>query len=460
MLTELVAARLGHLSEDEQEVLEYVTFAEPISLNVLQRLVPAAAIETVEARKLIAVQPDGLRRQVRLAHPLYGEVTMRACPYLRRVRHLRELASALARTGLRRNGDALRLAVWWLESDAPGDPAVLLRAGRDALAVLDIPLATQLGWAAHRAGGGVAAGAWLTGVLNLAGEHERAAAVSREVPEPDDDAGLTALAEARLQVHGLGLGQIDKVRETYTEVIGRLRSPSHRARITAVYAYQLAVQLDCRTAADLPEPEADPVLAAYVAHAKTTGLVHLGRYREAAELAERVLAVVEEWRDARPMAVLGLEVDRHTAMLLSGDLATAERRIVADHERAVADQLWHGWTSLRIMCRARSARFAGHVREALRLALVAYDSMPAAYRDVTLGEVALAAALCGDGDTAAQAVRAGTDEPPSNGYRIMTFWAELARPWVAALRSDLATAVRAGLAVATWPARTTCPHSS
>ncbi|GAA0968379.1 LuxR family transcriptional regulator [Acrocarpospora macrocephala] len=447
-LTELIAAKLSRLDETERQVLDYVSLAEPIGLDLLRQLVPAVALESAEARRLIVCEPDGHRRQIRLAHPLYGEVIRNTCPTLRRSRRQRELALALASTGARRSDDTLRVAVWWLDSGFPGDPSMFLRASRYALATLDTPLATRLGWAAFRADGGVETGAWLTQLLNLAGEHEQAATVLRGIPAPADEASLTTLTEARLQAYGLGLRQLDQVKRIYAEAIGRLRTPTHRARIEAVYAYQLAVLLDCRPAAHLPEPVNDPVLAAYTAHAKTTGLVHLGRYRQAADLAGRVLGMADGWRNARPMALLGLELDRHTATLLGGDPATAEHTVVVDHEQALTERLWPAWIGLRLMCRARSARYAGRVREASRQAREAFELTPFAHRGIVLGEVALAAAYGGDADTAAEAVQAVADAKHPTGYRILTFWAELARPWIAALTSDSPTVVKTGIAVA------------
>ncbi len=96
--------------------------------------------------------------EVRLAHPLYGEVRRRrAAPTrLRRLRGLvaTELAAADNRDDVR---VVVRRATLSLDSDLEPDPDLLVRAAIGAVWLADLPLADRLADAAIRAGAGAEA---------------------------------------------------------------------------------------------------------------------------------------------------------------------------------------------------------------------------------------------------------------------------------------------------------------
>jgi DNA-binding NarL/FixJ family response regulator len=166
VLGDLVAMRIGTLTDDERRVLELLAIAEPLGLGMLENLAFGDAIEEVAQRGLITVEPDGVRWEVRLGHPLYGE-SVRARIGEPRSRRLRsELAAALAKTGSRRAGDSLRRALLDLGSDRELDPALLLEAAMQASALSDHPLAERLLRAAIDSGGGFEARAGLAALLS------------------------------------------------------------------------------------------------------------------------------------------------------------------------------------------------------------------------------------------------------------------------------------------------------
>ncbi|MEU8612947.1 AAA family ATPase, partial [Actinoplanes sp. NPDC048791] len=82
-LADLVGARIGGLTPGVRDVLEMVSFGEPVGLTLLMRAAAAADVEAAEERGLIRIVADERRRDVRLAHPLYGEVVRRGCPVTR-----------------------------------------------------------------------------------------------------------------------------------------------------------------------------------------------------------------------------------------------------------------------------------------------------------------------------------------------------------------------------------------
>ena len=127
-LADLVGARIGGLRPGVRDVLELVAFGEPIGLPLLLQAAGSADVESAEDRGLIRVVEDGRRHDVRLAHPLYGEVVRRLCPVTRSRRLLATLADLVEGTGARRRDDLLRVAVWRLDSGTAQDGALLLEA--------------------------------------------------------------------------------------------------------------------------------------------------------------------------------------------------------------------------------------------------------------------------------------------------------------------------------------------
>lgn len=153
-LGELVAQRVGELTDAERRVLETVALGEPLGLDLLSGLGGPDAIESVAQRGLISVAADGARSQVRIGHPLYGEA-VRAELSVPRARRLRgELSAALGRTGGRRADDGLRRAVLDLGSDRTPEPDMLIGAAVQAAGLGDFALAERLWRAACEGGGG------------------------------------------------------------------------------------------------------------------------------------------------------------------------------------------------------------------------------------------------------------------------------------------------------------------
>ncbi|WP_084965462.1 hypothetical protein [Thermoactinospora rubra] len=82
-LRDTIASRIGRVTGDEREVLEFLAYGEPLGADLLARLSAEEAVERLEDRQLVAVEQDGRRLRVRLAHPLYGEVIRSGCGVLR-----------------------------------------------------------------------------------------------------------------------------------------------------------------------------------------------------------------------------------------------------------------------------------------------------------------------------------------------------------------------------------------
>jgi DNA-binding NarL/FixJ family response regulator/DNA-binding transcriptional ArsR family regulator len=126
-LVELAAQRLGNLTDPERTVLELVTLGEPLGQAELGRLADPACVETLERKGLITSQVDGRRVQVRLDHPVYGDVVRTGISALRERMLTRSMAEVIEATGSRRREDTLRLAS--LRLIGGGGGAGLLMAG-------------------------------------------------------------------------------------------------------------------------------------------------------------------------------------------------------------------------------------------------------------------------------------------------------------------------------------------
>lgn len=196
-LVDLIHERIGALSAELKDVLEYTALAEPIGARTLSALCSEPAVLEAEERGLIRVTVDGRREVATLGHPLYGEVARERCPELRRRRRHADLVAALESTGLRRRDDTLRATVWRLAGGLGAAPEPLLAACRLAWAAHDYPLAIKLGEAALDAGGGTAAAIQLATLLDYAQQPDRARAVLDATAEPGDEPSVTRLALAK-----------------------------------------------------------------------------------------------------------------------------------------------------------------------------------------------------------------------------------------------------------------------
>jgi DNA-binding CsgD family transcriptional regulator len=185
-LVDLVEARLAGLEPAERNLLELVSFGEPLGRAELTALGSAAVAEKLEREGLLVSEMSGRRLEIRLAHPLYGDVVRSRTPALRVAELSRALAETVentAATGPRRREDVLRVGTWRLDGGG-ASPEVMLAAARAARRRFAFPLAERLATAAVDAGAGFEA-ELLT--VQLAGLQGRTAGV---------DAKLAALAAA------------------------------------------------------------------------------------------------------------------------------------------------------------------------------------------------------------------------------------------------------------------------
>jgi DNA-binding CsgD family transcriptional regulator len=446
-LTDMIDNRIGRLSPEVRTVLELVALGEPVGLPLLAGATDPVAVETAEERGLIRVDVEDRRANVRLAHPLYGEVVRRRCPVSRTRRLLASLAELVEKTGAQRREDLLRVAVWRLDSDTARDPAPLLEAAGQAFATFDVPLAARLARAAMDAGGGFAAGELLATILMFGDQPEQALAVLDRVRgELTTDARRGRWLTARGLASYWGLSRestVDELRED----ADRLTDPSDRARVRAFEAlmrlHGLQYAETVRLAHAILDRPAAPASSRALARC---GLAHLQAARGEMALSARTIAAIEadraQWRTDMPYLQLALELARGTLLPLSGDLAGIDAIVAAEFaDLADAGDFRLGSGYLAVL-RAQAARLRGHTAEALRCSLQACAILATSrvFAGLAQAERAYAAALRGE-TAVAQEAMTDSDRAHTATMSILYPWREQARAWVEACAGRIDPAV-------------------
>ncbi|GLY97399.1 LuxR family transcriptional regulator [Actinoplanes sp. NBRC 103695] len=439
-LADLVDARIGGLTPGVRDVLELVAFGEPIGLHlVLQGCVPADA-EAAEERGLIRVTEDGRRRDVRLAHPLYGEVVRQHCPATRSRRLHATLADLVGSTGARRRDDLLRVAVWRLDSGTAQDGGMLLDAAVQAFGRFDLGLAQRLAGAAWTHGAGYDAAELLSTVLLFADRPDEALAALDRADGPPARRLI-----ARATVAFWGQGRADTADELAR---ARIDDPADEARARAVESLMRMQLLQLRQARALAgQVLADPAAGTPSTDMARSVLAFLaaagGDPAASTDLLAPVAADTGGWRRENPTLQFVLPMALGTRVAVALDLAGIDGILTdefADLVQAGGFGVGSAWVSL---LQAQAAWLRGRTDTAMAAceqacaALTAnrlYEGNVHAYR-------AHVAALRGESDTAREALAAADRAPGScNGPDYP--WLTRCRAWVAAATGDLIGAVR------------------
>ena len=330
-LTDLVARRIGTLDPASQQAVEMLALSDVLSVHLLQELVPDADLVGLEERALVDIDEDGQRVEVRLSHPLYGEVVRRGLSTLRRRRDHGRLIDALAATGARRREDSLRIGAWSLDSDHSPDASLLADAAKQALARFDLALGERLAQAAVDTGGGVPALVTLGDITWRRGRYEDAIGVLERAAE--------------LAVSEDEIADVANSRSYVLELAGR---PGD--------AWQVLVE-----AADRVGPDRHDLLDSQAAILSLLA----GRSREAQEAVARVLAAHEGDRDSLELLVrFRVDYAEVFALAMLGRfddatrIATDAAAFIADHPEA------HMPPELALLGRVLADTWSGHLDRA------------------------------------------------------------------------------------------------
>lgn len=211
-LQDLIGLRLRGLAGDEREALELVALSEPIELSLLSGLVPLEVAERLEARGLVEATAGGGPGagsgglEVRLAHPLYGEMVRASLTPMRLARLCRQLAAATEGEAAGRElhpQELLRVALWRLDG-GQGRAELSLAAARLAFLSQDYRLAARLARHAWTSARKLEAAMLLSECLQDSGQLAEALEVYHEA------AGLAATDDERAQL-ATGMGALTLV---------------------------------------------------------------------------------------------------------------------------------------------------------------------------------------------------------------------------------------------------------
>lgn len=193
-LAELVSRRLAGLSEMSADLVDVLALAGPLSRWAVERLVPLSIVEDAEDTGLVTVTNELEGPEVRLGHPLYGEVRLSTIGELRARRLRGAIAQTIAHEPAQTPASTLRRAVLRLNSDLPADAELLTTAAQVALQRLDWKLAHQLAAAAMEGGGGSEAALTMSYALGFGLDPLAADRLLEELEDAadDDDARLRA----------------------------------------------------------------------------------------------------------------------------------------------------------------------------------------------------------------------------------------------------------------------------
>ncbi|MHB8656759.1 MAG: LuxR C-terminal-related transcriptional regulator [Solirubrobacteraceae bacterium] len=464
-LLELVQTRIGELTPVQRRVLELVAFGEPLQLEILKATgTELAIVEDAEDEGLIVTETIGRQTTVRLGHPLYGEaVRERSTPLRARAVH-HFLAEALATNGGGGAEDTMRLATWGLAAGNLGSPEVLLAAARRSIAAADYQLAERLARAAVASGAAFEADQMLAAALVGQGRAEEAEATLLEAtPGAETDTQRASLATTRaLNLHW-GLDRALDAEAVVVQAQAAISDPAKRDELAVLrakflmYAAQRGAHEPLAAVASRAQNAGHTQLEAVVLVPLGQLLSAEGRYGDADAVAQRGLAVGSRLR-GRAWSLAEDELTRAQcgAYLWSGQLAEAATLAEVRYHRSL-DTRWSLNTAAWASWLAMTAGAQGTVRTALAwareaAAMAADTARIHPYQPFTglavLGILARAAAMAGNADEAEAAlIEADTRASPS--VRLFDTWAGPPRPWSAAARGELSTAVELGLDAAT-----------
>lgn len=452
-LVELIESRIGDLPAPVADVIDALAVGEPIELAALTRITEPASVEEADTRGLITLESIARGVEVRVAHPLYGEVRRkRAAPTrLRRLRGLvaTELAASADRDDVRL---VVRRATLSLDSDLIPDADLLVRAAYGAVGLADLPLAERLAEAAIRAGAGPEANFVRAHALSWLSRGEEADTVLAEIRASEltqgDHARSTFLrASNMLWV----LADPPRAKELIDNA-ARVVSPDARGYIDAfLTVYWFAMDqpsLAMEASKDLALDDLPAVVDAEIAWTLAAISADAGRTTEAVAIADAGYTVATRSFDA-PQMKFNIADAHVTALLLSGRVGDAVD--VAERMRQQAADLPGTAHLLGAAVAGRAAIGAGRLDTACLLLEQAAVALSDSGYDIGWGyryHVPLSTALAIRGSHHEAAAALAALEKRQRPFRSLDYERSLARAWLAAGQGVVSEAIAILLAAA------------
>jgi DNA-binding CsgD family transcriptional regulator len=452
-LIELIESRFGALPTSVGDVIDVLAVGEPIELAALRRITNPDAVEEANSRGLVTVEHVDSGIEVRVAHPLYGEMRRIRAPSTR-LRRLRGLvASELATSD---DSDDMRVVVrratLSLDSDLPPDADLFLKAAHGAIWLADLPLANRLAAAAIRAGAGADAYFIRAHALSWLFSGREADALLAEIPvEQLTDHDRARFAYLRASNMLWALGDPARAKELIDDA-ARATPPQARSWIDAfLTVYWFAMDRpDAATQASkgLALGELPGIVGAETAWPLAAIAADAGRTTEALHAADAGYAAASRSFDA-PHMRFNIADAHISALLLSGRIA--EALDLAEEVRQQAADLPGAARYLGAAVAGRAALGAGRLESACSLldqAAVALSASGAAIGWGYRYNIPRAAALAIRGSIAEASAALAEIDKLQRPFRSLDYERSLARAWVAAGQGAVSEAIAVMLSAA------------
>lgn len=440
-LREVVAARMGELSPAQRRAVELVALSEPLPVPALQALAPDVDLAILEKNAVLRVEPDGLRQEARLWHPILSDVVRAETSVLDRRSHAADLAAHMQTVPTRRRSDVLRIALLQLESGDRSRPEVMAAAALEANALPDHELAERLARAAYTVAPSAAAALALGEASMLQGKFAGIEPVLETALDlAEDDATRARVAWGLAQLRYLlgrpadAVASLDAAALLVTDEGWRQVIDGHRAQ-------QLLVEGRTKQALDEGEALLRRAVDGRVRLRLVTSLVPsralAGRSRDALEYAAEAVPLAFQHQVDMPLGMTWVFMARAVALLIAGELTAAATHV--GMAKAASDGLIRTDDfGVITLFEGRLALSAGRASDAAALLRETHARLQSNWLGSqahwTLALVAEAEALRGDLDAAEKAAAQARD-----AWRVPSTYdtdAERALAWVAALGGE------------------------
>jgi hypothetical protein len=449
-LTQLLAQRLAEVDSVVYAMLEVVACAEPVSMQLVERLADRAALEAAERAGLVSVHRADHGPVLRLPHSLYAAAIRAALPVSRATMIWQRLVEAIAEQPARSDNDLLRAGQWQLAAGTVVAPDLLLPAAEVASERFDLDLAERLVRLARATVPTWQADRMLADILELRGRSDEAAEV---LPPGPGDRGPDRLEWALTTAMVCYWGGGDATRAEAALDFAPTEPGYDLAEAARSWICLFDGRCDAAVAAarrvvELPGARDEAVVLAVRSGAGAAGL--LGRPDEVAALAEEGMTATRAIGDSIPWTVGQVRYGHCMGLLGVGELRQAEALADEGYRVAVAGAhappMVGGWAALRGLVALARGRAVPAVR-LLKEAVVLLEEEDT-YRSVrsTLTALAAASALSGDADAASGWLARAEAAPAVS--RLLRAWEELDRAWVVTAIGDLSRACALALSAA------------
>ena len=402
-------------------MLDTLAFAGLLGPAEIEALGVGSLIPGLEDRRLVRSDRNGRRLEIRIGHPLHGEVLRTQTTGWRARVLAQSLIDTVEATGARRQGDAVRLATWRLEMGA-ASPELTTSAAMIANSRLEFDLAERFARAAIDAGGGFDAALVAAQIASRPGGGDIEGELERLALFATTDAQRARLAIARLEYrvfHGgdpaetLGLAQA--ALDTITDPAWREEIEARRMAVDVLLDAVSPIKVLKLSQLMLERAHSGSQTWAFFQTAYAgMGLARQGRLNDALEIFERGYEaqitltsplVWSPWKGVWHHLWFKVEALRHLGRLEEAQQLATEQHSRALAEHSVDAQAYFAWRLAGMAAETgavRKAAFHGHEATAL-LRSGGRDGVACS----AAASLALALAIGGDSRGATTALSAG-----------------------------------------------------